>query len=146
MRTWGKNYAYPIKQNVFNRFLFSYEITVRVIYSGVGKAMEHVPRAPLFRGPLQGISRVNIPHLVKNVLPAHIIFSKPYHTPVLCLQTSKGPPKEQLQCVSKLTLLSQGPPTTAVIRRYSALQGSLTATALCKCLAFKEAHNSKCNV
>ena len=45
-------------------FIFSHKIIDKVIYSGVfkGRQAKHLPRVPLFRGPFQGISRVDIPH------------------------------------------------------------------------------------
>jgi len=124
-------------------------LTVRVIYSGVFKGRQegHLPRPPPFfkKPPSRYIARKNSSFLVKKLLSAHIIFSKPHHNSVLCLQRG---PQVQLQCASRLmaNLLPKGPPKTIGMCRYSALQGSPIATSLCKYSTFKGTPNSSCNM
>jgi len=69
----------------------------------------HLPRPPstLFRASPRGISHANFPHLMKNLLSAHIIFSDAHHNNVLCLQRG---PQQQLYCVSTLLSKSLAPP------------------------------------
>jgi len=85
---------------------YFHKIIVRVICCGVfkGRQASHLPcRNPPshFKGTPQGISHINLHVLGKNLLSAHIIFSKPHHNSALCLQMSLTTTNVQVLCFAR---------------------------------------------